>query len=568
MSSPISLSNWMVLQPDCVVAINRDEQHTTSMFVARVSVWKHTLSQYSGKRWAVYHSDPYEFLAIIYALWYTHKSACIPGDDKPATLERLCHQVDGFIGELPNAIQPADITRPLATAHMDSWRELNPQQIAVELYTSGSSGAPKAIIKTLEQLDNEIHCLQNQWPAQADAVVLSTVSHQHLYGLIFRLLRPFCAAQPVYCDICEYTEDVFNVARKQNRFVLVSSPSHISRINTLLDWQALAGQCVNIFSAAAPLEKSHAIRLSHLLNTSLWEIYGSSETGVIAWRNQSVEAHSELWQLLPSVVLTQSDDEQVHITSSFIEGGKSFALSDRIDMHPLGRFALKGRVDTIVKIEGKRVSLTGIETLLNAHAWVKESKALIVTRKRTEIAIVLAFNDEGEQALLLQGRKPIIATLRSLLSNSLETIVIPRRWRFVDALPYNKQGKLTQASLQHIVNCPADLKWPTINTRVQDENSVRINCHIPAEIRYFKGHFDKAPILPGVAQVHWAHKLAIAHFANLNRFYRLEVIKFSQVIQPNENIDIQITFNPAKQQVSFSFQSEKGVHSSGRICFE
>ena len=68
--------------------------------------------------------------------------------------------------------------------------------------------------------------------------------------------------------------------------------------------------------------------------------------------------------------------------------------------------------------------------------------------------------------------------------------------------------------------------------------------------------------------MHWAHKLAIAHFANLNRFYRLEVIKFSRVIQPNENIDIQITFNPAKQQVSFSFQSEKGVHSSGRICFE
>ncbi|QHJ12082.1 Tyrocidine synthase 3 [Paraglaciecola mesophila] len=567
MSSPLSLSNWMVSQPDCIVAVSRTEALTSGMFVAKVSSWRRTLSQHAGRRWVVYHSNPYEFLAIIYALWYEQKLPCIPGDDRPATLKRLSHQVDGFIGELSNAIQPVDKC-PFATERLYNWQALSPQQIAVELYTSGSSGTPKAIIKTLAQLDNEILSLQSQWPAQVGAVVLSTVSHQHLYGLIFRLLRPFCAGQPIYCDISEYTEDVYNVASTLDSFVLVSSPSHISRINTLLDWKLIAKQCVNIFSAAAPLEKADAVRLSGLLNAPLWEIYGSSETGVIAWRNQSKDTHSDLWQLLPSVTFTYAENEQVQVTSSFTEEGALTMLNDHIDFHSQGRFALKGRLDTIVKIEGKRVSLTAIETLLMAHTWIKACKALVVTRKRSEIAIVLAFNTQGEQALMLQGRKSIINGLREFLSPDLESIVMPRRWRFVDALPYNPQGKLPLASLEKIVDKAPVLKWPIVKSLERVENTLTIQCHIPPEIRYFNGHFDNTPILPGVVQVHWAHKLAKAHFAELNHFYRLEVIKFSQVIQPNENVEIQLTFNSLKQQVTFSFQSEKGIHSSGRICFE
>ncbi|MBN27148.1 MAG: hypothetical protein CL578_19185 [Alteromonadaceae bacterium] len=567
MSSPLSLSNWMVSQPNCIVAISRKEPLTSSMFVAKVSSWRRTLSQHSGQRWVVYHSNPYEFLAIIYALWYEHKLPCIPGDDRPATLKRLSHQVDGFIGELPNAIQ-LEGKSPFATELLYTWQELPPQQIAIELYTSGSSGTPKAIIKTLAQLDNEILSLQSQWPAQVGAVVLSTVSHQHLYGLIFRLLRPFCAAQPIYCDISEYTEDVYNVASSLKSFVLVSSPSHISRINTLLDWKMIAKQCVNIFSAAAPLEKADAIRLSSLLNAPLWEIYGSSETGVIAWRNQSEDTNSDLWQLFPSVAFSYDENEQVQVTSSFTEDGMPSVLSDRIDIHSQGRFALKGRLDSIVKIEGKRVSLTAIEALLMAHAWIKACKALVIKRKRSEIAIVLTFNAQGEQALMLKGRKSVINGLREFLSSDLEGIVMPRRWRFVDALPFNPQGKLPLASLQQIVDRPPVLKWPTINSLERVENTLTIQCHIPPEIRYFNGHFDSTPILPGVVQVHWAHKLAKAHFSELNDFYRLEVIKFSQVIQPNETVVIQLTLNTPKQQVSFSFQSEKGIHSSGRICFE
>ncbi|MEP4888963.1 MAG: AMP-binding protein [Aliiglaciecola sp.] len=565
MSEYFSLSNWTQSRPKHSVAIRSGKHLSVEEFMANVYRWQHTLSQYSGQRWVVYHSDPYEFLSILYALWYLKKVACVPGDNRPATITRLLNHADGGVGEIDNGITQESASELQGFANFDFPR-IDNQQVAVELYTSGSSGEPKAIIKTIGQLESELQSLEQQFPAKPGAQILSTVSHQHLYGLTFRLLRPFSSGQPFLTELCEYTEDIFNYAQPLTQFVLVASPSHISRVNELLAWSSMKAECLNIFSAAAPLKKADALRMSKLLDAPLLEIYGSSETGVIAWRSQSDNDGEAHWQRLPHVIFEIDEQEQVKVCSAFVDKSSPY-LNDKLNIYADGSFELKGRSDQIVKIEGKRVSLNAIESVLIAHNWVFEAKAFSLVRKRTEVAVVLTLTKVGEVQLMQMGRAKVIKTLRNLLLSNFETIVIPRRWRFVDTMPYNQQGKVTMASLHALMEQPALLKWPIIKSVDKNTAEIKIACVIPTGLVYFDGHFDQAPILPGVVQVHWAQKYAAEYFAIAGRFSHLEVIKFSNIIQPDDQIEIVLTFNPQKQKVSFSYRSDKGLHSSGRICF-
>ncbi|MDO6695055.1 AMP-binding protein [Aliiglaciecola sp. 3_MG-2023] len=565
MSKKFSLSNWTESRPNQNVAIRCGNELTCEDFKTNVYRWHQALSQYVGQRWVVYHSDPFEFLSIVYALWYLKRVACVPGDNRPATISRLLNDADGGVGEMENSITllPAGQDSETLNLHFTG---IDREQVAVELYTSGSSGEPKAIAKTIGQLESELQSLEQQFPAVPGARILSTVSHQHLYGLTFRLLRPFSSGQPFLTELCEYTEDIFNNAQHLTQYVLVASPSHISRVNELLAWSSMKAECLNIFSAAAPLKKADALRMSKLLNAPLVEIYGSSETGVIAWRKQTESKGEARWQCVPDVSFEIEQQDLVKVCSDFVDKSSPY-LNDQLKIHPDGSFELKGRSDLIVKIEGKRVSLNAIESVLSQHEWVSEAKAFSIARKRTEVAVVLILSETGQIQLMHCGRPKVIKTLRTLLLQSFETIVVPRRWRFVDTMPYNSQGKITLASLQALMEQPALLKWPIIKSIDKETAEVKIACVMPKELVYFDGHFEQAPILPGVVQVHWAQKYAAEYFVISGRFSHLEVIKFSGVIQPEDKIDLVLVFNSQKQKVSFSYRSDKGLHSSGRICF-
>ncbi len=200
----------------------------------------------------MYHSDAFEFLAILFALWQLECTACIPGDNRPGTVRRLRDHVDSFVGEFSDGVA----TVSGATSSLSGtvqWSQLDPDFIALEIYTSGSTGEPKPIAKTIDQLDKEIVVIESLWPSRQECVVLSTVSHQHLYGMTFRLFWPFSAGMAFSRKLCEYWEDVIHHAKHYSAFSLISSPSHLARMNTAVNWGELATCCDHVISSAAPL---------------------------------------------------------------------------------------------------------------------------------------------------------------------------------------------------------------------------------------------------------------------------------------------------------------------------
>jgi 3-hydroxymyristoyl/3-hydroxydecanoyl-(acyl carrier protein) dehydratase len=210
--------------------------------------------------------------------------------------------------------------------------------------------------------------------------------------------------------------------------------------------------------------------------------------------------------------------------------------------------------------------LSSIERLLLDHSWVKEVKALTIERNRIETAIVMQLNEEGGVYLQNSGRKSLIKLFKNILAEHMQPIVLPRRWRFVEAMPLNSQSKLPLESLRALFE-REELKWPQIIDQQLEDGQLTLEFYIPTQLVYFDGHMLNRPILPGIVQIHWAEAFGRRWLGVTGRFERLEVIKFQKVILPRYNVSLSLNFNDSTQKLSFRYESEKGVHSSGRICF-
>jgi len=87
---------------------------------------------------------------------------------------------------------------------------------------------------------------------------------------------------------------------------------------------------------------------------------------------------------------------------------------------------------------------------------------------------------------------------------------------------------------------------------------------VPDKLYYLQGHFPGKPILAGVVQLHWAIQLARTVFASLNNFKGIEALKFHRIIEPNTPLTLVLTTG----KLHFSFSSDLGMHSQGRLLFE
>jgi len=563
MTSYIALSSWWLRDDASSLAVASDSQVTADEFRQRVSQWVETLSDFAGDRWAVYHQDAAEFLAILCALWQVNKTACVASDTLAATMTRLKQSVDGFIGQFPasDCVHAPSVKNSSNTIH---WQTVASEHNAVEVYTSGSSGEPKAIVKTMLALESEIEALDELQLVSPASVVLSTVTHQHLYGLVFRLLRPFCYQQAFTQFLHEYPEELIAMGQVYESFSLVSSPAHLSRMNLQQDWHLLQSRCREVYSSAAPLARADSLNVATCLAADVKEIYGSSETGAIAWRCQQRSDHDALWQPLSHINLSHAANTLLNV--QFNATGEKISLADKTAFDEKGQFSLLGRTDQIVKVEGKRLSLTEMEQTLQKLEWVKLTKALLLKRKRHEVAVVAVLSDAGREALNVHGRKQLIQELQQTLKLHFEPVLLPKRWRFIDELPVNTQGKLPQKRLLDLFEDTEHKLPEVIATRFEDNNII-LQCRIPAKLIYLDGHFESNAILPGVVQVHWAAHYGKELVPDTSVFHRIEALKFQQLLLPEQLFVLTLRFDTDKQKLVFSYDSEQGTHSSGRLCY-
>lgn len=401
--------------------------------------------------------------------------------------------------------------------------------------------------------------------------VLSTVAHHHIYGLLFRILWPLAAGRTMGTHLAHYPEDLVQPLQQAPRSLLVSSPAMLGRLPTHLDWSQAMERLGGVFSSGGPLAESASQHTLQLLGHSPTEVFGSSETGGIAWRRRA--EHGESWQALPGVELRLSDSGLLAVRSRHLPDAQLWwETADRAlpGTDGLG-FVLQGRADRIVKIAEKRVSLTAMERVLETHGDVRQARAVVLEQPLgvsgmaggapQRVGMVVELSEAGWQALQQQGRRGMGQALRLLLQPCVDRVALPRHWRYVERMPMNAQGKTTHHSLLTLFN-------PVIPVPAWQERSAQratAQLLVQPRLRVLEGHFPEASLVPGVAQLHWVVSLATQAFGLEHGFADAQLLKFQQPILPGDTVQMQLQWQPEKGWLQFELSSARGVHASGRL---
>lgn len=546
--------------PTRIVCWRGSEALDAARLAADAERWQRSFADLpAGQPVAVYFHDSFSAAAALLGAWHGGRTVILPGDVQSATVQCLREQMQAWlVGDIPGACSTPPVhsgaeLRPLPPV------QLQAEQPGLVVFTSGSSGNPVAIKKNLGQICSEVGAHCHLWGyALRGRCVVATVSHQHIYGLLFRLLLPLLAGSAFVAERLEYPEEVqASLARRPS--LLVSSPAFLKRLPDGETWQTTPSL---VFSSGGPLSAEAALRAEQRLAATVIEIYGSSETGGIAWRRQSAQRH---WTKLPDVRI-DLDAGLLTVRSPYTQGADWHRTSDRASLLGDG-FLLEGRADRLVKIEEKRVSLDGIEAALLASADIQDVRVVVLPGERARLGAAVVLSAAGQQRLLVEGKRALNEQLRTLLLRHVERIALPRYWRYVPSLPHNSMGKITQASLQALFEATHDSRYPPVISRHTEVNTVTLELAVEGNLPWFDGHFPGLPVLPGVAILHWVEYFGRQEFPLLPAFMRMDVIKFQQVIRPGTVLRLQLDWLTERNAISFRATSAGGPNASGRLSF-
>ena len=314
------------------------------------------------------------------------------------------------------------------------------------------------------------------------------------------------------------------------------------------------------FSSGGPLPDETAHEYAALFHTAPIEIFGSTETGGIAWRRQSA---SNAWQPLNGIQTRSSEDGTLHVRSPHLGHDNWHRTDDSVTFDTDGRFRLTGRVDRVIKLDGKRLSLPEMETRLEAHPFVaRAAVAELDGTLRQRIGALLVLTESGNQALVDHGRIALAKTLRRYLAAYFDRVVLPRHWRVRLALPVDSRGKLPAHAVRAAFDARPD--GVEVMTETRDAPALRFDLRVPTTLAHFAGHFPGLPILPGVVQIDWAIRLASDHVAGVREVTSIDRLKFMAPVGPGALLTLRLTHDPARHRVQFAYRMTQ--HGDQRDC--
>lgn len=434
-----------------LVAFDGTRRIDTAQFVADVRAAAATLP--TGTYAINLCEDRYQFLVAFCAVASRGQTNLLPPSRAPDVIvETLARYPDSYCvgdaqlcamcAEPPHCHHLAGEHAPL-DAPLDALLA-NPQLPAAQMvaigFTSGSSGQPKANPKSWRSFSastrRNVALLRGCVPADAGtASIVATVPPQHMYGMEMSVLLPLLGDFAVHTARPFFPAEIVQALHDAPApRLLVTTPVHLRALLAAnLEFPALAA----IISATAPLPVELAQAAEARCNAPVLEIFGSTETCVIAHRRTASESD---WNLFLDVTL-QPQPDGTQVDAPYFDA--PVLLQDIVELLPEHRFALRGRNADLLEIAGKRASLGDLTRRLLAIPGVQDG--IVFQADETDSGGVRRI------AALAVAPQLSDAQLLAALRRVVDPVFLPRPLRRVDALPRNETGKLPRAALLELL---------------------------------------------------------------------------------------------------------------------
>jgi long-chain acyl-CoA synthetase len=340
--------------------------------------------------------------------------------------------------------------------------------VAVLLYTSGTSGKPKGVMLTNNNLASNIGQVVRWARFTRDSVLLGVLPQFHSFGLTVLTLLPLTIGCKVVYTARFVPRRMLDLLRDHRPMALIAIPSMFGALLNLKSAKAEDfSSLVYCVSGGEPLPEAVAGGFKERFGITINEGYGLTETSPCTnwcrpheYRRKSVgKAITGVEERIvgpEGLVLGPNEDGEVQIRGPNIMKGYYkmpeltreaitedgwFKTGDMGCFDPDGHLFITGRIKEMLIIGGENVFPREIEEVLDAHESVKASAVIgLMDESRGEVPV--AFVE------LVEGAELNDTELRSHCRKFLAQYKVPRDIRRLEALPRNATGKIMRRELR------------------------------------------------------------------------------------------------------------------------
>lgn len=387
-------------------------------------------------RWIVNRcANRYHFAVTFLAACRREATNLLPPGVGPQARDEL---LEGYPGA--QLIEDAFVLAALEAGDAGPVDDVSPgiadEQLAALVFTSGSTGRPRAHEKPWRALAMSARYCRLRLGERAMNVVV-TVPPQHMYGLETSIFTLLAGDWALHDGNAFFPDEIVGaLSSVPSPKLLITAPYHLRHLLT----SATSLPHVDaVLSATAPLSMELAAEAERRLGAEVFEIYGCTEAGSMATRRA---AHDEIWTPYPELEFSVNDGV-TSVRAGHLVG--TIPVGDRIDLRADGRFTLLGRDADMIKIGGRRGSLSDIAARIATLRGVTD-----------QVVFMPSEGETARPAALVVAPGRTAAEIRQELSALVDGVFVPRPIRIVDALPRNELGKLPRERLLELLGKSAD----------------------------------------------------------------------------------------------------------------
>jgi acyl-coenzyme A synthetase/AMP-(fatty) acid ligase len=310
--------------------------------------------------------------------------------------------------------------------------------------TSGTNGSPRPLAFTAAQLLADARQVTATMGIRPGDLNYALIPLGHSYGLGNLAIPLIAKGVAMVCGETPLPHAIAGDFRQWRPTVFPCVPAV---------WRALADAQVEPaslqslrlpISAGAPLPPEVAREFVARFGLRLRNFYGSSETGGISFdRSGGATLAGGVGRALRGVTITRLRGGRIRVCSAavFTRANRGirgrlgcWTPPDRVAVDARGELVLAGRRGAMVKIAGRRVSLTEVELRLRKLAGVREAWVQVGPGPNAMLGAALAADRTA-------------AEIRAELLPTTAAWKIPKRWIVLPALPLTARGKVDTRAL-------------------------------------------------------------------------------------------------------------------------
>lgn len=318
----------------------------------------------------------------------------------------------------------------------------NNRQPGLVLFSSGSTGEPKAMIHNLDNLVNSY-----QRKKQKNLNMLVFLMFDHIGGLN-TLLNTLAIGAKIVFPSTRIPDEIAKLIENHQIHILPASPTFLNmmlmaRVHERFNLSSLK----MITYGTEPMPESLLKKLKNIFpRTKLLQTFGTSETGIAQTTSRSSDSlemkiddpnleykivNGELWLKSKTQVIGYLNASM----ENFTDDGW-FKTGDLVEELDSGFLKVKGRTKEIINVGGEKVLPTEVESVVLELHFVEDCLVFgeknAITGQMVAVQVVLKDGFEKKEAKSL---------IRKYCKDQLDTYKIPVKFNFVEKTNFSERFK-------------------------------------------------------------------------------------------------------------------------------